>query len=236
MYKRHHLLKQPEDSRQKLWHYLKYEGLLQIINDGSLYFSHTTKIKDKWEGLLTDKTKEKLFKAEYIKYGNAIAANSSIEDYEEHKNSFYVNCWHMNDHESYLMWKVYGDRGCAIQTNYERLVASFEDEPPEINGGVISYIDYERDCFPIGNVFSSVSYKDLPYIDEKEFRLLYWKEHLANQNFPVNESGLKVKIDVNMLIDNIYIDPSKTINIETLKESVKNQKIDCEIKYSKIKE
>lgn len=31
----------------------------------------------------------------------------------------------MNDYESYLMWKVYGDRGCAIQTNYERLVASF---------------------------------------------------------------------------------------------------------------
>ncbi len=236
MYKSHEHLKQPENSRQKLWHYLKYERLLQIINDGFLYFSHITKINDKWEGLLTDKTKEELFRIEYNKYENANTASASIADYEEKKDSFYVNCWHMNDHESYLMWKVYGEKGCAIQTNYERLVTSFGDNPPVINGCVIRYIDYERDSFPIGNVFWSVTYKDLPYRDEKEFRLLYWKLHLANQNIPVEENGLKVKIDVNMLIDNIYINPSKEINIEALEKSVNNQKLDCEIKYSKVKE
>lgn len=236
MYKSHKYLKQPENSRQKLWRYLEYERLLQIINDGFLYFAHIANVKDKLEGLLPDKTKDELFRTEYSKYGEAITANSSVEDYEKKKDSFYVNCWHMNDHESYLMWKVYGSRGCAIQTNYERLVASFEGKSPDIYGCVIGYIDYERDRIPIGNIFRSVAYKDLPYTDEKEFRLLYWKPDMIDQDIPVGEKGLKVEIDVNMLINNIYINLSKTINIEKLEKSVNNQKIDCEIKYSKVNE
>ena len=230
--------------------------LYQIKNTGNqinvsrtLAFKRTRKLKAKavaifkirkiiadFKCLLTYKTKEMLFREEYSKYKNVEIARASTEAYEKLKNSFYVNCWHMNDNESYLMWKVYGDRGCAIQTNYERLIASFGDEPPEINGCVINYIDYERVHFPIGNIFFSVSYKDLPYKDEKEFRLLYWKSNLSNQNLPLEASGVKVRIDVNMLIDNIFINPSENINISKLMESIHNKKLNCEIKYSKIQE
>ena len=236
MYKRFSLLKEPENSRQKLWRYLKCERLLEIIDEDILYFPHITKMPDKWEGLLTEKTKNKLFKEEYLKYKNAETARAATLAYERFKEAFYINCWHMNDYESYLMWKVYGDRGCAIQTNYERLVASFGNEPPEINGCAIEYIDYERDYFAIGNTFYSVSYKDLPYKDEKEFRLLYWKTSLVNQNYQVDEYGVKVKIDAKILIDNIFINPSRDINLEKLKESIKNKGIDCEVIHSKIRE
>jgi hypothetical protein len=236
MYKRNSLLKEPGNSLQKLWRFLKYERLLEMINDNFLYFTSINRMNDQWEGVLTEKTKNKLFKQEYLKYNNTQAARGSVEQYEKHKDSFYINCWHMNDHESYLMWRTYGERGCAIQTNYERLVASFESEPPEINGCVISYIDYERDHLPIGNVFYPVSYKDLAYQDEKEFRLLFWKLNLPNQSYQVDNNGVKVKIDMNMLIDNIYINPTKQINIEKLMVILEKKKINCEkLKFSRIR-
>ncbi len=81
-----------------------------------------------------------------------------------------------------------------------------------------------------------MSYKDIPYKDEKEFRLLYWKLNLPNKKLPADEKGVKVKIDVNMLIDNIYINPTNKIEISELEELIKNKNMDCEIKYSKIKE
>ena len=68
MYRKHHNLTEPENSRQRLWRYLKYERLLQTINEGALYFPHITTLSDKWEGLLTTRTKDNLFKQEYAKY------------------------------------------------------------------------------------------------------------------------------------------------------------------------
>jgi hypothetical protein len=141
----------------------------------------------------------------------------------------------MNNHESYLMWKVYAERGCAIQTNYERLVASFPDDPPEVNGCVVKYIDYEKDLFPIGNTYSSVSYKDLPCKDEKEFRLLFWKTGLPNQNYAIGEGGVEIAVDIDMLIGNIYIDPSRGIDTTKLRAALEAKGVKREIRYSRIK-
>ena len=220
---------------QKLWRYLRYERLLEIINTGLLFFPHISQFSDKWEGLLTERTRELFFRAEYAKYNDSIIANASLSNYESFKDSFYILCWHMSDHESYLMWKVYAERGCAIQTNYERLVASFPDGPPEVNGCIVTYLDYERDSFPIGNVYSSVSYKDLPYLDEKEFRLLFWKTALPNQSYQVGIRGVEIAVDLDMLIDNIYIDPSKDIDIGKLTNALQTKGIRREIRYSRIK-
>jgi len=235
MYQKNSLLREPKNSKQKLWRYLKYERLVQIINDGVLYFSHISKMSDKWEGLLTNLTKDKLFQQQYLIYRNAITARDATNQYELHKDLFYVNCWHMSNHESYLMWKAYTDKGCAIQTDYERLVAAFGDDPPTINGCVINYIDYEREHFPIGNAFVAVSHKDLPYLDEKEFRLLCWKPDLEKQNIPFDENGVNIAIDLNMLIKKIFIDPSKNLNIKELQEQIEKKKLNCRIENSKIK-
>ena len=236
MYRKHHNLTEPENSRQRLWRYLKYERLLQTINEGVLYFPHITNLSDKWEGLLTTRTKDKLFKQEYAKYNKTESANGAVTQYEQHKDAFYINSWHMNNHESYLMWKAYGDRGCAIQTTYEKLTLSLHSSQAEINVGIVNYIDYDKEQLPIGNTFYSVSYKDIAYKDEKEFRLLYWKLNLPNQNLPAEEIGVKVAVDVNILIENIYIMPVNTVDVERLTDVVKNMALSCEIKNSRIKE
>lgn len=88
----------------------------------------------------------------------------------------------MNDVESYLMWKAYGERGFAVQTTFERIQISFDSFDGEVQGGVVEYIDFTREELPVGNVFSAVVTKDLPYRDEREFRLLLWRPELDPDN------------------------------------------------------
>jgi hypothetical protein len=69
-----------------------------------------------------------------------------MEDLDKDAEKFFVNCWHMNDAESYLMWKAYADRGYAIQTTFERVQASFEGFNGEIDGRCVEYMDYSREA------------------------------------------------------------------------------------------
>lgn len=237
MFNTHSIHKQPQNTRQVLWRYIKYERLLQVIEEEAIYFPHITQMDDKWEGLLTKKTRELFWRAELAKYsGNIEAANGSVKQYEDFKNDFYINCWHMNDHESYLMWKAYANKECAIQTNYERLAASFETSAATIEGCVIQYIDYDRDGFDIGNTYTQISYKDIPYRDENEYRLLFWKVGLGNQKIVPGEKGIKIPVDIKMLIDNVYLNPSKITDIRKLRSLIKEKRIDCEIRSTRIKE
>lgn len=235
MFETHRNLEQPKNSLQKLWRYIPYSRLVQAIEEEAIYFSHISDMPDKWEGLLTKLTREIFFKSEISNYnGDIKTAHGSVHNYEEFRNNFYINCWHMSDHESYLMWKAYGNRECAIQTKYERLVASFGSSPAMIRGCVVNYIDYERDDFAIGNVFIPISFKDIPYIDEREYRLLFWKLDKDNMKLNPGKKGIKVQVDIDMLIDNIYLNPAHIPNIDKLEKLIKEKDLDCKIKNTKI--
>jgi len=147
MHSKHYLGIEPENSLQKMWRYLSYSRLIDLLQTEELYFAHLSQMKDKWEGMLTVRTKEKLYKHDLYQYKNAETARDSVNSIEKFKEYFFVNCWHMNDAESYLMWKAYADKGCAIQTNYERIIASVAENPIVIESSVIRYMDYDREEF-----------------------------------------------------------------------------------------
>lgn len=208
MYKSNSLLKQPDNTLQPLWRYLTVERLIEIIMTKSIFFSHITTMSDSYEGKLTALTRERLIRSELALYkGNFEAAHYSVNEYEKLREKFCINCWHMNSHESYLMWKVYGKQECAIETTYERLVGSFDNTTAQINGCQITYVDFEREVVDPGNVFRLVSHKDIPYSDEREFRLLFWECDLENQNIARGEKGIEIPVDVEMMIAKIHINP-----------------------------
>ena len=93
------------------------------------------------------------------------------------------------------MWKAYADRGVAIQTSFERMQSSFERTPLAVTGGVVSYVDFERDQTGLGQVFTHVTTKDLPYEDEREFRLLPWEHDPANVILSTAGDGALTAID-----------------------------------------
>jgi len=142
----------------------------------------------------------------------------------------------MNDSKSYLMWKVYANRGCAIETTFERLQISFDSFPGEIEGGTVDYIDYRRETIQVGNIYFPVVKKDLPYRDEKEFRLLFWQYSLANQPVAVMSDGFKVRVDLNNLISKIWLSPPFAGASSEFTSIVDAKKLDCEICTSSVAE
>ena len=118
MYRTPSVLTRPSNSLQPLWRYLRYERLMDLLDSEELLFAHLLGLSDGLEGSLTERTRVRLFQWSYSRYQDATLARQEVEDYENHSNAFFVNCWHMNDAESYLMWKVYGDRGFAIRTTF----------------------------------------------------------------------------------------------------------------------
>lgn len=185
---------------------------------------------------MTARTRDRLFKWFYGQYHNAKAAAHSVAEYEKHSEAFFVNCWHMNDAESYLMWKVYANKGFAVQTTFERVQIAFDAFDGEINGGVVEYIDFAREQFDTGNVFNTVVKKDIPYRDEREFRLLFWRSDPANSGVIVQPGGVRVRVDLNKLIDRIYISPQLNGAPPQLVQLVQAKRLDCSIVSSVVKE
>lgn len=181
MYQSSGVLTKPSNSRQLLWRYMALGHLIDLLETGELFFTHVPAFVDGLEGALTVRSKEHLFRWFIGKGSTPDVAHKELQQYETHHSAFYANCWHMNDIESYLMWKAYADRGYAIRTTFERVQASFEPFAGAITGGVVSYVDFERDLIPVGNVFTHVITKDRPYRDEREFRLFFWRPDPKNQ-------------------------------------------------------
>ena len=207
MYKQLSNLHPPSNSLQRLWRYFKYEHFVDLLSSETLYFVHLPTLSDGLEGALTNRSRDRLFRHFYYQYGDAATAEGSIDSYEDHKNAFFVNCWHMNDGESYLMWKAYAERGLAIRTTYERICISFDDFAGEVNGSVVEYVDFECEEFSIGNVYTAVVAKDKPYLDEREFRLLLWRPEFENPHLGPPPAGTRVAVDLKRLVERIYVSP-----------------------------
>jgi hypothetical protein len=130
-----------------------------------------------------------------------------VREYEEAQKDFYANRWHMNDFESYLMWKAYAERGYAVRTTYERVQAAFDRFNGAVTGGVVEYVDFTRESTAVGDAFHLVTTKDLAYRDEREFRLLLWAVDPKNSELQRSGKGIRVPVDVRTLIDCVYANP-----------------------------
>jgi hypothetical protein len=201
-------LVRPENTLQRMWRYLSAARLQNLLETQELFFSHLPIQEDALEGALTERSREHL--ANWFQHHDQSSREQAyleVDEYQKAQQYFYVNCWHMNNYESYLMWKVYANRGFAIQTTFERLQASLNKSNAVITGGVVNYVDFKRDITPVGNVFDHVATKDKPYQDEREFRLVYWDIDPRNAGYPKTTNGVRVKVDISMLIESIIRSP-----------------------------
>jgi len=182
--------------------------LQDLLETQELFLTNLPALEDKYEGALTSRAIESL--TDWFQVQNKCSRATAYEEtrkYQEHRQEFSVNCWHMNEHESYLMWKAYGDRGYAIQTTFERVQCSFEASNAAITGGTVQYLDFERELTPVGNVFNHVATKDTPYTDEREFRLVFWRLDPRNEGVQCLQKGVRIVVDVKMLMRSIVPSP-----------------------------
>ncbi|WP_316675024.1 DUF2971 domain-containing protein [uncultured Tolumonas sp.] len=121
-----------------------------------------------------------------------------------------VNCWHMNNHESEAMWKLYSEnnKGICISTKISSLLNSIDitNLTKDIHIGKVKYLDFfseklTPEDYVINNDPLSPLLKRKSYEHENEIRL--YIAHDVGE--PIKPESINVNIAT--LIENIYISP-----------------------------
>ncbi|WP_133134362.1 hypothetical protein [Legionella santicrucis] len=174
---------------------------LALLQNRCLYFPSLKQLidEDPWEGLPSklnfNSTTE----------DNPVIAKLYKDSYLGARDSFYVNCWHMNGSESMAQWKIYGANQCsiAIVSELERACDAIMDSK-NITGGKIIYYNSESDSTS-SYVIHQPFFKRKSYEHENEFRFIHWDYHSIRTGN--SSEGIFVDVDVKKLIERIVISP-----------------------------
>lgn len=197
---------------EKIWRYMDFTKFVNLLDTESLFFCRADSFKDKWEGT---------YPKEMIKKFNL--NEKSIPSDDENKYSWcewqvkearshLINCWHVNDHESDAMWKLYSSnrQSIAVQSTIGRLKGCFSKTTEKIWIGAVEYVDYKI-WKPNNRVFNVSEPNTLKTFFLKRKGFEHEKEIRAITNIAYNkhkqEKGILVDIDLNELVETIIISP-----------------------------
>lgn len=199
MYVANEKIKLPEDPETIVWKYLDLSKFLDLLLSQKLFMSRSDKFEDQYEGTFSEPTFEEIKKLsqhnpEFLKF------------YKERREKVVISSWHINEYESFAMWQIFtqNNEGLAIQSTVGRLQAALQaDTTYQQSIGEVNYIDYKKEHIPFDDMFFPFLFKRKSFIYEREIRIICDASARVN---PVNE-GLNISVNINDLIEKIYIHP-----------------------------
>lgn len=218
MYEEHPTFIQPDNEEIKVWRYMDFTKLVSLIDSCRLYFTRADKFEDPFEGSWP---KTNVAAREFIPEEIPLEGRDKFLELMHGKgetNKHWprytaINCWHMNDYESAAMWKLYlkSDEGIAIQSTYAKLKKGLIDDE-KIYLGKVKYIDYDTEYIDAGNIFGPFVHKRKSFTHEQEVRAIVSKWPTGERGIDFSqetiEYGLKIKVEIETLIERIYVAPS----------------------------
>lgn len=214
MYETSPIFKQPDNENIKVWRYMDFTKFVSFIESKHLYFARADKFEDPFEGSwpkLNVDARQYYYDLSPEERKNYIEIMGKMS--KNHPKNIFINCWHKNEHESAAMWKLYlkSDEGIVIQSTYQKLRESFIDNEI-INLGIVEYIDYETERIDDDDMLSSFVRKRKSFEHEQEVRALVskWSAFEKGPNFDIETiaHGIPIKVDMEKLIENIYLAPN----------------------------
>lgn len=199
MYLNNPNIKLPEDPDTIVWKYLDLSKFLDLLLSKKLFMSRSDKFEDQYEGTFSEPTFEEIRKL-------AVDNPDFLNYYKTHREKVAISSWHINEYESYAMWQIFtqNSEGLAIQSTIGRLQKAVN---PEHNFdqyiGEVNYIDYKKEYIPFDDLFFPFLFKRKSFQYEREVRII---TDTSKSKIKLND-GLKINVDINQLIERIYIHP-----------------------------
>ena len=254
MYEEHPLFKPPLDEAP-LWHYMSFKRLVCLLDKQALFFSRVDKLGDPFEGSLPKETVT-LLNERIRKWANGFnLAHFPANQHGEQRELFqalakqsypagpqYIlaSCWHKNHSESDFMWKVYAseNRGVAVKTDFGSLKKSIRECKIPVHIGKVRYLDYDKDCIPIDDLFPSTStsivlhntppddlfipclHKRKAFESEREVRAIM--KLPGGESPPENPHGYYYKVDLSSLVKEVFVAPQAEDSFFECVQSVVN--------------
>lgn len=241
----HHLCIPPTNRDAKIWRYLDFPQVAQLLKRDELFFTRADQFDDPFEGTLPEKHRE------YRQLSNDIPDEWADELLPKFRKictkSTYISCWHISNSESATMWDRYleANHGVCIQSTFQKLIDSISiHSKDEIYASEVRYIDYETDHLagwrkdtPLGNSISPFIHKRDNFENESELRAIIhspsWRDSSGESYITaetIEEASVEketfsneirpVDIDLDELIEKIHISPDAGDWVEGLLQDI----------------
>lgn len=203
-----------------IWRYMGLEKFLHLITTNQLYFCRASEMTDKRELSLPlnqeEAQQEKLMSTDMRAYLSDRTHYDRIAKMrarvDELKTRIYLNSWSIAKHESYALWKIYlgGSRaGIAIKSTVSSLLNAMTDlKRTDVQVASVNYTDYVRELALRDEDY--ILNKSQHYDFERELRLYIDQAPIPfdpNMPQPMQTYGIPIKVDLNVLIKEIYLSP-----------------------------
>ncbi len=225
------------DPLGKVWRYFTQAKGEDLIKTGELYFRRADLLSaDPYECRLPVKVVEARKRALESVYPGK--SGDFSDSFELTRQSTYICCWTMREHESYLAWKHYcrggtGDDftegGFAVQSTQRRILHLHAGlrATHEVHCRQIGYLDHWNDDIPSHAIGEEAFWKANWFSDEREIRLAILRPHSWSNSpewkKPEIPTGERVSIDLEVVVDSIVINPfASTADRERLDNCVKH--------------
>ncbi len=228
-------LKRVKNDSMKIWRYLDFTKFVSLLDTEKLFLCRADQLDDPWEGSLSRANLDEREKQDR-KYPHI--TNDEISDIHKYaRYHVFISSWHMNEFESAAMWKLYlkSDEGIAIQSTLGDLKKSLDKTKIDVTIGKVEYIDYDKDVISEKSIVYPFVHKRKSFEHEKEICVLKWimppkvkgKPDLSTPN---PNLGIEVEIDLQVLINNVYVSPTAPPWFFDLTKSVlKKYKVEKEV-------
>lgn len=171
----------PVPGNTVIWRYVPFVRFLDIIKTHTLWFSRPFSFADPWEGLCPPSY---ILGARRYAKARRLSMQNCEQDYQKrvlrHRYAHFVSCWHISEHESDAMWRLYGlaPEGIAIRSTVGDCNACLGPH----NCGKVIYYDFGRRVRSHG-IFgpSDIVFKRLPFSWEREFRFWLYDDELLRR-------------------------------------------------------
>lgn len=195
----------PANENAKIWRYMDFTKFVSLLDKKALFFCRSDKLGDPFEGSMS-KANIKLRPKIYKRFPEGMTS-------EHLKRFVIVNCWNLGEYESAALWKLYlkGGEGVAVQSTFKRLTQSFSSSANDyVLISQIKYIDYKTERLPEESFTYQFWHKRKSFEHEQELRAIIMK--FPRTYFPtapdIFDRGEYVDVDLDMLIENVYVSPT----------------------------
>ena len=192
-------IKIPEDPDTIVWKYLDLSKFVDLLLYKKLFLSRSDKFEDQYEGTFSEPTFEEIRKL-------SVNNPDFLDYYKSHRENVVISSWHINEYESFAMWQIFTQKseGLAIQSTVGRIQEALHlDKTYEQQIGEVNYIDYKKEYIPFDNAFFPFLFKRKSFQYEREIRII---SDVTSFDLKI-DNGLKIDVDINHLIEKIYIHP-----------------------------
>jgi len=234
MYKEHPIFEKPINENAKIWRYLDFTKFVSLLDKQALFFTRADMLPDPFEGSYS-KANIRLRPDIYKNLPSSALGQMSVI-FKELRKFTIINSWHMNEYESAAMWKLYlkSEEGVAIQSTFKQLTQSFGKYlDDDVFVGKVKYIDYESEWLPEGYTFYPFMHKRKSFEHEQEVRAIIQRfpppikdekgDNKLDLNKQVFDLGAYVAVDLDILIEKIFVSPTVQNWFNELVKSIVNK-------------